>query len=892
MTARVALPHAPDPAQPLAHEQALQRVTALVAGGASSVEVFGAVAAEVAKALHLPLVAVGRYDREGATLTVIAAWSDRTYHFTPGTRWQLDGRSVTAEVLHTGRPARLDGYANVPGTLAAEARGSGLDSSAGAPIIVGGRVWGAMLASSAETLPELVEDRLAEFVVPLATAIETGQTPRALGRLAEEQAALRRVATLVARGVPAGGVFDAVTEEVGRLVGADGAALKRYESDGTSTVISSWSRTDYSLPAGDRAPVDEGTSSRRVFETRRPVRIDSYEGLPGRTRAKARRLGLGSSVAAPVAVDGRLWGMAIVFSTQPGAFPIDTEDRLAEFTELAATAIANMQARQELSRLAKEQSALRRVATLVAKGVPPAEVFEAVSREIGCLVGVEAAALCGLGADYTGVVISDWTRAGTIPTVAGLPFQVNPGTAGWNILQTGRPTRIENYDGVPHPGAPLVDERGWRSSVAAPVTVDGHLWGMAIVLTTSAEPLPADTEERLVEFTALVETAIGNSEVREELTRLAEEQAALRRVATLVAHAASPAEVFKAVSAEVAQLIPADAAALSRYEPGGAVTPLGGWTKAGAYQNGLSIGQRLRIDPGTATWGVFTTRGPARIDGYEGLSGKGAELARAAGWRSVVGVPIIVDGRLWGVMNVASTTEEPLPHDTEDRLVQFTELLATALANAESRAALDASRARIVATADATRRRIERDLHDGAQQQLLSLALEVRAAQAATPTEWSKHRGDLSHIAEGLTNVLDQLREIALGIHPAILGEGGLAPALNTLARRSPIPVELDVHADGRLPEPVEVAAYYVVSEALTNTAKHAHASSVRVGLEIDNGALRVAVRDDGIGGADPERGSGLLGLKDRVEALGGTLSIESDDGTGTVIVAELPLDP
>jgi signal transduction histidine kinase len=859
MTARVALPHAADPARlvVLAREQALQRVAALVAGGASSAEVFGTVAAEVAQVLHLPLVAIGRYDREGATLTVIAAWSNRMYHFTPGTRWRLDGPSVTAEILHTGRPARLDGYVNVPGTLAAEARGSGLDSSAGAPIIVGGRVWGAMLASSAETLPEHVEDRLAEFVVPLATAIETGETPRALTRLAEEQAALRRVATLVARAVPSAALFDAVTEEVGRLVGADGAALKRYESDGTSTVISSWRRTGCSLPAGDRTPVD---------------------------------VGFGSSVAAPVVVDGRLWGMAIVLSEQPGAFPIDTEDRLAEFTELAATAIANTQARQELSRLAKEQSALRRVATLVAKGVPPAEVFEAVSREMGCLVGVEAAALCRLDADYTGVVISDWTRAGTTPTVAGLQFQVNPETAGWNILQTCRPTRIENYDDVPRPVAPLVDELGWRSSVAAPVSVDGHLWGMAIVLTTSAEPLPADTEERLVEFTALVETAIGNSEVREELTRLAEEQAALRRVATLVAHAASPAEVFKAVSAEVGRLIPADAAALSRYEPGGAVTPLGGWTKAGGYHDGFRIGERLRVDPGTATWGVFTTRGPARIDGYEGLSGRGAELGRAAGWRSVVAAPIIVDGRLWGAMNVASTTEEPLPHDTEERLVQFTELLATALANAESRAALDASRARIVATADATRRRIERDLHDGAQQQLLSLALEVRAAQAATPSEWSKHRADLSHIAEGLTNVLDQLREIALGIHPAILGEGGLAPALNTLARRSPIPVELDVHADGRLPEPVEVAAYYVVSEALTNAAKHARSSSVRVGLEIDNGALRVAVRDDGIGGADPERGSGLLGLKDRAEALGGTLSIESDEGTGTVLVAELPL--
>jgi len=215
--------------------------------------------------------------------------------------------------------------------------------------------------------------------------------------------------------------------------------------------------------------------------------------------------------------------------------------------------------------------------------------------------------------------------------------------------------------------------------------------------------------------------------------------------------------------------------------------------------------------------------------------------------------------------------------------------VATAIANAESRAELDASRARIVATADATRRRIERDLHDGAQQQLVSLALEVRAAQAGAPEEMTKHRDDLSHIAEGLTTVLDGLREIALGIHPAILAEGGLGPALKTLAHRSPIPVELDVRADGRAPEPVEVAAYYVVSEALTNAAKHSSASRVRVDVDANDRGLRVAVRDDGVGGADPALGSGLLGLKDRAEAIGGTVSLESRQGVGTTLIAELP---
>ena len=237
--------------------------------------------------------------------------------------------------------------------------------------------------------------------------------------------------------------------------------------------------------------------------------------------------------------------------------------------------------------------------------------------------------------------------------------------------------------------------------------------------------------------------------------------------------------------------------------------------------------------------------------------------------------PVIVEGRLWGAMAVV-TIDRTLPLDTEERLTEFTELVATAIANAENRAELTASRARIVATADATRRRIERDLHDGAQQQLVSLALELRAAEAALPSELTDQRAELSRVVEGLTAVLDELREISSGIHPAILSEGGLAPALKTLARRSPIPVQLDVRVEGRLPESVEVAAYYVVAEMLTNAAKHAHASSVQVDVAGADGVLRVSVRDDGVGGADPARGSGLVGLRDRVEALGGTIAVDS----------------
>jgi signal transduction histidine kinase len=423
--------------------------------------------------------------------------------------------------------------------------------------------------------------------------------------------------------------------------------------------------------------------------------------------------------------------------------------------------------------------------------------------------------------------------------------------------------------------------------VGAPITVDGRLWGTLAVISKSERPLPPDTERRLAEFTELVATAISNSETHQELARLADEQAALRRVATLAARGAPPGDVFEAVSAEVAPLVGGDAAGVTRYEADGTFTALGGWARNGDYP---VTGRRFPLQ-GSVSGLVLETRRPSRIDDFEGLPGEAAAAILEIGWRSAMGAPIWVEGRLWGVLVVYSNNEEPLPPETERRLGEFTQIVATAIANADSRAELDASRARIVATADATRRRIERDLHDGAQQQLVSLALEVRAAQANAPEEMSKHREDLSHIAEGLTIVLDGLREIALGIHPAILAEGGLGPAVKTLAHRSPIPVELDVREDGRLAESVEVAAYYVVSEALTNAAKHSGASKVEVEVEVGEHTLRVTVRDDGVGGAEPARGSGLLGLRDRVEAIGGTLTVESRRTLGTSLIVELPLE-
>jgi signal transduction histidine kinase len=254
----------------------------------------------------------------------------------------------------------------------------------------------------------------------------------------------------------------------------------------------------------------------------------------------------------------------------------------------------------------------------------------------------------------------------------------------------------------------------------------------------------------------------------------------------------------------------------------------------------------------------------------------------------MVASPIIVEGRLWGVVNALSR-RGPFPANTADRMADFTELAGTAVGNAESRAEVAASRTRIVAAADEARRRIERDLHDGAQQHLLALALRLRSA-ATAPRESDEIRTEITDVADGLTGVIDELREISRGIHPAILTSAGLRPALRALGRRSAVPVEMNVRIGGRLPEPVEVGAYYVVSEMLTNAAKHANASVVEVDAEDAGGTLRVCVRDDGVGGADPLRGSGLVGLRDRIEALGGMFSLHSPSGGGTTVCCELPV--
>src|SRR4051794_5725245 len=369
-----------------------------------------------------------------------------------------------------------------------------------------------------------------------------------------------------------------------------------------------------------------------------------------------------------------------------------------------------------------------------------------------------------------------------------------------------------------------------------------------------------------------------------ERKQLEEEQAALRRVATAVARGESRDDIFAATVAELHAVVAADATALMRYEADGAITFL-----ATLGESGFQVGARIPLVGESIAAEVRRTGGTARIDNFEHASGPVPARLREHGLRAGVGAPIVVEGRLWGVMTCAWTGGPPA-QDAEARVAQFTDLVGTAIANAEGRAELLASRSRIVTTADQTRRRIERDLHDGAQQRLVTLTMKLRALEAATAPRAQALGVDVEEIAEGLDGVLDDLRETARGLHPVMLSRGGLGPALKALGRRSPVPVELDVRTQERLPEPVEVAAYYVVAEALTNAAKHAHATVVGVQADVVDGDLRVSVQDDGVGGADPALGSGLVGLTDRVEALGGKLTLHSPRAGGTTLHIDLPV--
>jgi signal transduction histidine kinase/PAS domain-containing protein len=725
---------------------------------------------------------------------------------------------------------------------------------------------------------------LHEVVGTVVDVTERRQAETELERLAGEQTALRQVATLVAREASQAEVFSAIAEGIGQLLGTEEIRMLRYEDDGSAVVVGSWGNEE-AFPPGSRQQLEGDTAASRVLRTGRTARIDDYRTVSGPLAETVRSIGVRSAVGAPILVEGRLWGAIVTGSTQEELLPPDTESRLGQFTELMATAIANTEAHARANRLAEEQAALRRVATLVAKGSSPTEVFAKIGEEVANVIGDVDCVLGRDEGDGTVSVVAAW-GTGMLETVrVGERFPVDGNSVVASVLADGRPCRIDDYSTTTGTTAERGRARGIRSAAGCPILVRGRTWGVVAVASYEDRPLPPATESHVAQFTDLVATAIANAEALGEVERLAEEQAALRRVAMLVAEGASPTVVFDAVTAEMERLLDADGVTLSRYEPGAEVTVV---AHRGLGASQVPPGSRVRHEGQNVTTMVRRSERPARMESYAGTHGAIAELVDKLGVRASVGAPVVVGGKLWGVMIANWRGDESPPADTEERMVKFAELLDTATANADSRDQLTASRARLVTAGDEARRRVVRDLHDGAQQRLVHTIVTLKLAQRAFRQGDGRAESLLGEALEHAEQGNAELRELAHGILPTVLTSGGLRAGVEAVVARLDLPVNSDVPAD-RFPAEIEASAYFIVAEALTNVVKHSHAVRAEVRASVEDGMLHVEVRDDGIGGADPT-GHGLVGIGDRATALGGRLEIESPAGGGTLVTATLPL--
>lgn len=437
----------------------------------------------------------------------------------------------------------------------------------------------------------------------------------------------------------------------------------------------------------------------------------------------------------------------------------------------------------------------------------------------------------------------------------------------------------------------LVVSAGWNIGLAVATSLAStlvylyfHLDGVAAGLFIF---LPLALLANVLAGQARLRTAEAEQRGR-EAAALARQQSALRQVATLVARGADPADVYPITVIELARGLGVEHVTLVRFDDAASCTVLAAHEQPGRQT--LQVGEQLPLAGDSVAARIRRTGRAARIDDYEDLEGALAVRLRGLGLRSGVGAPITIDEKARGALIVGSTDAEPMPPQAEEQICDFADLVATAIANAETRAELKASRARVVAAGDQARRRFERDLHDGAQQRIVALGLGLRTVEASIPAEDQVVHQQLDNVINGLAELYTNLQELSRGIHPAILSKGGLGPALRALARRSTIPVDIAVDVDGRLPEPIEVAAYYVVAEALTNAAKYSQAAGVtiRVGQGADE--LHIEVADDGVGGATTAGdGSGIVGLRDRVEAVSGRLDVTSPPGRGTTVSALIP---
>jgi PAS domain S-box-containing protein len=676
------------------------------------------------------------------------------------------------------------------------------------------------------------QPELDEVVDAARLALERGLSLRSL-----EATARREIALL-----------DAIPDNVYRT-SADGVLLEAHVKD-TGTE-GKFAQGMIGRPIGDVLPPKIGDvvmgGIRRALETDEPVTIEySVETPDGVQQLEERIVRSGNDEAVGIVRDV-------------------TERKRQE---------------RELQALVDEQAALSRVAVAVATERLPEHLFNVVTEEVARLFGARWASMVRYEeAAGEVVVVGEWHMDEDFELQLGARFPLGGG-ALTQAKETGRPARIV-YE--LRPGEPR------REMVAAPVVVTGRIWGAVSISMSAPDSFPRDAEERLAKFTSLVAVALANAEAREQLAGLAEEQAAITRVAVAVATERDPQRVFDVVTKEAAAVLGAEGSNLIRYEPDGLHgLVVGEWRAPGAQSH--FVGRRLVFDGPTVVALVRETGRPARLTAPNEVGGEAGRRLRALGVKSSVGAPIYGGGRLWGAVVVSSRDADAFALDAEERLGKFANLVAVAVANAEAHEQLTASRARIVRAGDEERSRLERNLHDGAQQRLVALSLALRLVEARLDDDPAGARELLEASAEELTLALEELRELARGIHPAILTTRGLPAALEALAARAPVPVELNSVCQDRLPASVEAAAYYVIAESLTNVAKYAQATAAQVSVTRRDSVAVVVVEDDGVGGADSARGSGLRGLADRIEALEGRLEIESAPGRGTLVRAEIPI--
>ena len=524
-------------------------------------------------------------------------------------------------------------------------------------------------------------------------------------------------------------------------------------------------------------------------------------------------------------------------------------------------------------RFAREQESLRRLATLVAAGADEVEIVQAIAAELGGLFDADFAnALRWDGATLE--VVGTWDRDGRRRGGARV-YTYGGDTISVRVVEAGAPARVDSSDDFRTAFArDRWRELGLGASIGAPVHVRGRTWGVVTASRNAGRPpFPIGAENHLADFATLLAQAIENADARRQMARLLDEQSALRRLATLVAAGRPPSEVLAELTQDVGRLLDAHAVTIVRWEGVlDEVVVVRAWT----------AGARAPRPPGTVLHG---RPGDAMIDALEtGVA------SSSVGRVAQVAAPLITNAVLRGALVAERAADDPFPADAATRLRAFADVAAQSIGNDRAQRALRDSRARIVREGDEARRRLERNLHDGAQQRLVAVSTSLRFAISLLDQDFDRARDLLAAAAEELSNAMEELRDLARGLHPAILSDRGLEPALRALVVRSALPVTLQCEVTGRLPAPVEAAAYYVAAEALTNAAKYAQARAVTLSARIAEGAVVLQVVDDGAGGASIAAGSGLQGLVDRVEAIGGRLDLHSPSGIGTTVRAIIPL--